>query len=96
MHGDGAFHRQVGGARQLRGMRQALVADSSASVIGVLTPVLIVASICWRDQPEVSFRSQVERSRTFCTRTQPDDSKRISLLKRPCWGVSCMYSLFWL
>jgi hypothetical protein len=41
-------------------------------------------------QPGVSRSSQVTRSRTFCTRTQPDESKRISLSNSVCCGVSCM------
>jgi hypothetical protein len=57
---------------------------------GTLSPLLIVCSKRWRLQPGVSRRSQVTRSRTFCTRTQPDESKRISLLNRLCCGVSCM------
>ena len=62
----------------------------TASSTGVFSPVLMAASKCWRVQPGVSRSSQVTRSRTFCTRTQPELSKRISLENRLCCGVSCM------
>ena len=54
------------------------------------SPLLITASISWRDQPGVSISSQFTSSRTFCTRTQPDEWKRMSSPNKSFDGVSCM------
>src|SRR5256885_1064333 len=56
------------------------------------SPLLITASISCRDQPGDSINSQLTSSRTFCTRTQPDEWKRRSSPNRFFSGVSCMYT----
>ena len=74
--------------RWLESARAARVADLLRE-LRRQTP-LQVASISWRDQPGVSIKSQFTSSRTFCTRTQPDEWKRMSSPNNPFAGVSCM------
>jgi hypothetical protein len=56
------------------------------------SPLLITWSISSRGQFGVSASSQPTSSRTFCTRTQPEEWKRKSSPNRFFDGVSCMYT----
>ena len=61
----------------------------ATSVTSLCSPLLIVWSMRARSQPALSLSSQATRSRTSCTRTQPELKFRPCRLKSVFTGVSC-------